>query len=212
VQQPPTAQEQPPAAPLTDAQVKARMEALSNDPAYRRWLAAAGEIVRRWAVVTDNLAEGVSPRKALELAAPKGAFRVVQHGGKTFLSPESCARYDQFAGAVASVDAQAFAGAYRAVKPTVEAAYRALGYPSGSLDAVTARALRRLEGAPVVEGEVELVPERGLYLFADPKLEGATQVDKHLLRMGPGNTRLIQGKAREIREARALPAEAASAK
>ena len=101
---------------------------------------------------------------------------------------------------------------YRNLKPAVEFAYRALGYPDGSLDAATARALRRIEDAPVVDGEVELVPDRGLYLFADPKLEALTQVEKHLLRMGPRNTRLVQAKARQIREALAFPAEAASAK
>ncbi len=210
--QPAAPQESAPPAPVPDAQAKPQLEALSTDPAFRRWLAAADEIVRRWAVVTDNLAEGVSPRKVLEPAGPKAPFRVVQRGRKTLTSPESAARYDGFAAAVASVSAQSFAGVYKTLKPAVEFAYRALGYPNGSLDATTARALRRIEGAPVLEEQVELVPERGVFLYADPKLEGLGQVEKHLLRMGPKNTRLIQAKAREIREALALPAEAASAK
>jgi hypothetical protein len=209
--QAPSAQEAPPAE-VPDAQARPQLEAVSSDPAFRRWLAAADDMVRRWAIVTDNLAEGVSPRKALEPAGPKAPFRVVQRGGKTYLSPESYARYDEFAGAVGSVDARAFARVYKALKPAVEFAYRALGYPDGSLDAATARALRRIEGAPVAEGEIALTPERGLYLFADDKLEGLGQVEKHLLRMGPKNTRTIQAKAREIREALAFPAEPASAK
>ncbi len=198
--------------PVADADARTQLEALSGDPAFRRWLAAADDIVRRWAIATDNLAEGVTPRKVLEPAAPKGPFRAFQRGGKSFMSAESCARYDEFARAVSSVSPQAFATVYRALKPAVEFAYRALGYPNGSLDEATARALRRIEGAPVLDGEVELVPERGLYLFADSKLEGLGQVEKHFLRMGPKNTRLIQAKAREIREALAFPAEAASAK
>ncbi len=208
----PATQEAAPPPPVPDAQARTQLEALSNDPAFRRWLAAADDIVRRWAIATDNLAEGVSPRKVLEPAAPKGPFRAFQRGGKTFLSVESCARYDEFARAVSSVTPQAFASVYKALKPAIEFSYRALGYPNGSLDAATARALRRIEGAPVMEGDVELVPERGLYLFADPKLEGLGPVEKHFLRMGPKNTRLIQAKAREIREALAFPAEAASAK
>jgi len=210
--QQPAAQESAPPAPVPDSQAKPQLEAISNDPAYRRWLAAADDIVRRWAIATDNLAEGVTPRKVLEPAAPKGPFRVFQRGGKTFMSAESCARYDEFARAVSSVDARGFAGVYKAMRPAVEFAYRALGYPNGSLDAATARGLRRIEGAPVIESDPELVPERGVYLFADPKLEGLGQVEKHLLRMGAKNTRSIQAKAREIREALAFPAEAASAK
>ena len=207
-QQPAGAQEPAPPAPVTDAQVRAQLEALSSDPAFRRWLAAADDLVRRWAVATDNLALGVSPRKVLDPAGPRATFRAVQRGERMFLAPESYARYDEFAFAVSSVDTQAFAGVYRSLKPVIEAAYRALGYPNGSLDAATARALHRIEAAPAVDGEVELVADRGLYLFADQKLESLSQVDKHLLRMGPRNTRLIQAKAQQIRAALALPAEA----
>jgi hypothetical protein len=208
---PAVAQETPPAA-VSDEQARTQLEALSSDPAFRRWLAAADDIVRRWATATDNIAEGVSPRKVLGLIGPKAPFRAVRRGGKDYLSPESCARYDEFARAVSSIDAQAFVGVYRSLKPAIEYAYRALGYPNGSLDAVTSRALRRILDAPAVDGQVELVPDRGVYVFADPKLEGLTQVDKHLLRMGPRNTRLVQAKARQLREALAFPAEAASAK
>jgi hypothetical protein len=210
--QQPAPQESPPPAPVPDAEARSQLAALSSDPAFRRWLAAADDIVRRWAIATDNLAEGVSPRKVLEPAGPKAPFRVLQRGAKSFMSAESSARYDEFAGAVASVNAQAFVSVYKQLKPAIEFAYRALGYPNGSLDEVTARALRRIEGAPVVDGEIEVVPERGVFLYADPKLEGLGQVEKHLLRMGPRNTRRIQAKAREIREALAFPAEAASAK
>ena len=194
---------------VTDAQARPQLQSVSDDPAFLRWLAAAGDIVRRWAIVTDNLAQGVSPRKQLEPAAPRGRFQVVDRGGKTFIAPESYARYDEFARAVASIKAPAFAAVYKALRPAVQMAYRALGYPTGSLDAATLRALRRIEGAPVVDGDLELTPERGVYLLADPKLEGLSEVDKHLVRMGPRNARAIQAKAREIREALALPAEAA---
>lgn len=209
-QQAPAPEEAPTA--VTDAQARPQLESVSDDVNFRRWLAVAGDIVRRWAIVTDNLAQGVSPRKQLEAAAPGGRFQVIERRGKTFMAPESYARYDEFARAVASVKAQVFATVYKALRPAVQVAYRALGYPTGSLDAATLRALRRIEGAPVADGDVELAPERGLYLFADPKLESLSEVDKHLLRMGPRNTRAIQAKAREIREALALPAEPASAK
>jgi len=37
-------------------------------------------------------------------------------------------------------------------------------------------------------------------------------VEKHLLRMGPRNERLVQAKARELRDALGLPAVSASAR
>lgn len=200
---PPAAQEVP-AAPVTDEEVRQALGPVSASPAFQRWLAALDDLVRRWAVVTDNLDHGESPRKALERLGPKAPFQVVERNGKMFIAPASYARYDEFAGAVASIDARALAGVYRTLHPALEAAYRALGYPDGSLDAATARALQRLEGAPVADGDVELAPDRGLYLFADARLEGLRQVEKHLLRMGPKNERTVQAKAAEVREALGL--------
>ncbi|HYD39212.1 MAG TPA: DUF3014 domain-containing protein [Anaeromyxobacter sp.] len=208
----PPAQADAPAAQVNDADARAELEKLGTDPAYRRWLAQADDLVRRWAVVTDNLDRGESPRKALEVLAPKGSFQVVQRGAKSYVAPSSYARYDEFAGAVDSIDVTTLAGVYRTLHPALEAAYRALGYPGGSLDAATARALRRLEGAPIADGDVEVIPDGGVFVYADPKLEGLGQVEKHLLRMGPDNERRIQAKARAVREALGLGTEPAAAK
>lgn len=208
----PPPQAEGPVAPVSDADARAELEKLGSNPAFRRWLGQVDDLVRRWAVVTDNLDHGESPRKALEFLGPKEAFQVVQRGAKSFIAPGSYARYDEFATAVDSVDVAALASVYRALHPAVEAAYRALGYPGGSLDAATARALRRLEAAPVAEGDVEVVPDGGVFVYADAKLEGVRQVEKHLLRMGPKNERLIQAKARAVREALGLATEPAAAK
>ncbi|HEU4382138.1 MAG TPA: DUF3014 domain-containing protein [Anaeromyxobacteraceae bacterium] len=191
-------------APATDAaRARSLVEALSPDPRFRRWL-PEGDLVRRWAVVTDNLAEGVSPRRQLGFLAPARPFSVVSRGGKEVMAQDSYRRYDELADVVASVDALAVAKAYRELHSILEAAYRALGYPNASLDGVTSRALRRIEAAPVQDGEVAVLGVVGLYEFADPRLEKLGAVEKHLLRMGPRNMRLIQAKAREIREALGL--------
>jgi len=203
---PPAGPEEP-GGPATEADARPLLEASSADPSLRRWL-AEGDLVRRWVVVTDNLAEGVSPRAALPFLAPPGRFSAVESGGEVVIAPASHARYDRFAEAVASIDARAATRAYRALHGVLEAAYRALGYPGASLDRVTARALGRLERAPVREDPVPVLDEGGVFVFADPALERLPAVEKHLLRMGPRNTRLVQGKAREIREALGLPAVA----
>jgi hypothetical protein len=208
----PPPQDEAPVAPVNDADARAELEKLGSDPAYRRWLAQADDLVGRWAVVTDNLDRGESPRKALELLAPKGSFQVVQRGAKSYVAAASYARYDEFAAAVDSIDVGALAGVYRTLRPALQAAYRALGYPGGSLDAATARALRRLEATPVAEGDVEVVPDGGVFLYADPKLEGLSPVEKHLLRMGPKNVRLIQAKASAVRQALGLGTEPVAAK
>jgi hypothetical protein len=193
-------------APVVDAaRVRALLEGLSTDPAYRSWLAQP-DLVRRWVQVTENLAEGVVPRGPLSFLARARPFAVVEKGKKTYIAPDSHRRYDDLADAVASVDAQGFARVYRELHPVLEAAYRALGYPEGALDKATAKALRRIEGVPVVEGDVPLVPVGAVYAFADPKLENLSPAERQVLRMGPRNTRLLQAKAREISQALALDA------
>ena len=185
---------------------KSLLEAVSDAAAWRRIL-AEGDLVRRWAVVTENVAEGSVPRKPLASLAPAKGFSVVSRDGRTYVAPESYHRYDAVADAVGSVNVGALAAAYRALRPMLETAYRGLGYPEGSIDRVTARALARIERAPVRDGDVAVVEGKGtIYAFADPSLEALLEVEKQMLRMGPRNERIIQAKAREIAAALALPA------
>jgi Protein of unknown function (DUF3014) len=213
---PPTAAAQAPAptaappAPATGpVRPRALLEAVSASPLFRRTL-GEGDSLRRLAILTDNLAEGVSPREQLGFLAPHGAFTVADRGGETVIAHASYARYDAFADLVASVDAKAAAAAYRPLHALLEAAYRALGYPDASLDAVVARALRRIEAAPVRDGDVVVEPEGGLFEFADPRLRESGEVEKHLLRMGPRNTRILQAKARALDEALGLAGQVAA--
>lgn len=201
--------ETPPGPPPTvePGVVRSLLESVSANALFRRGL-AEGDLVRRWVVLTDNLAEGVTPRQQLGFLAPSHPFSVASRGGASVIAPASYRRYDDFAGAVASVDAQAVAKVYSELHAVLEGAYRALGYPNASLDGVTARALRRLEGAPVKDEEVVVQGKGGIFVFADPRLEELGQVEKHLLRMGPRNTRLLQAKAREIMQSLRLPANA----
>jgi len=182
---------------MDPAQARSLLESVSPSPLFRNAL-EQGDLVRRWAVVTDNLAEGVSPRKQLEFLGPSRPFTVSTRGGRTFIAPESYHRYDAFADAVASIDAQVVARVYRGMHAALESAYRALGYPNASLDRTSERALRRIAAAPVHDGDLAVENKGGLYVLVDPKLEELGAVEKHLLRMGPRNERLIQAKAREI--------------
>ncbi len=182
---------------------QALLEAVSKDGLLRKLL-AEGDVVRRWAVVAANLALGESPRRELASAAPAGKFSVETAGGRTAIAPASYARYDAFADAVASIDSSALASAWRALHPALQTAYRALGYPYPSIDAAMLRALHRIEQAPVRDGPVYVESDGHVYAFADEKLEALGPVEKHLLRMGPRNARILQAKAREIEGALGL--------
>ncbi len=200
------AQPAAPALPAGDA--RAQLDAVSANPAVRQLL-AGDDLARRWATATDNVAEGIVPRKLLSAFGPQGGFTVVQRGGQALVDPASYRRYDGVGDVVAAVNVDALAAAYRLLHPALEAAYKALGYPEGSIDAATSRALARIEGTPVREGHVEVVPGVGTtWAYADPQLERLTDVERQLLRMGPRNERLVQEKARALSRALALPAPA----
>jgi len=184
--------------PPDPARVRSLLEAVSSNPLYRSWI-GQGDVVRRWVVVTDNLAEGVSPRAQLPFLVPARPFSVEARGGKTVIAPAAYQRYDEAADAIASIDAAALGRVYRELHAPLQAAYRALGYPGASLDAVTARALHRLADVPLPTGDVAVAPAPGGgYLFADPRQEELGPVEKHLLRLGPRNARLVQEKARQL--------------
>lgn len=197
----PAAQVEAPLAPLTreppkPAEIESLLSAISKQPAWAKWL-AEGDSIRRWAVVLDNLAEDVTPRKQLgflTLSAPFTAETVEGHLVPTQAEQD---RYDGFVAVVSAVDVKAFGAAYRALHPALEATWRGLGYPDRSLDKRAAEALRRIIDAPSPPS-VDLVAAGSTFVFADPELEALGPVEKHLLRMGRKHQRALQQKAREL--------------
>jgi len=156
--------------------------------------------------VVDNIAEGRSPRKHLPFLRIDGSFTAVGEDGRIAIDPRSYRRYDSFAGAVDALDAEGAALLYGDLRPLFQEAYRDLGYPDRSFDETLARAIHRLLGVPVLEGDVLLRKGERVYYFEDPALEGLSPAEKHLLRMGPAHTTLIQGTLRRLEAALGLDA------
>jgi hypothetical protein len=208
---PPAPPPAPDESPVDAAGAKPVLERISANALFRAWVVEANP-VRRIVVLLANAAEGTIARKLLSPFAPSSPFSVEQRGERTVIAAESYSRYDAAADAVDSVDARALASAYRRLHGTLEAAFRELGYPAGSLDRLTVRALRRIEAAPVADGDVAVRNEAGVWVFADARQERLGDLEKQLLRMGPRNERRLLAKAREIREALQLPAVAAGSR
>jgi DUF3014 family protein len=195
-----------PALDQSDAHVREQLGRLSSDPEFQRWLGIEG-IIRRITAATSNVAEGESPRAVLAFLAPQGPFQVVERTGHTLIAPESFARYDPVVNAIRSLDTQAAAGAYKALKPLFDQAFGEIGRPGQRFDATLSRAIQRLLDTPVPEGELEVVATPSVnYAYSAPELEQLSAAQKHLLRMGPTNARALQAKLRELREAMGLPA------
>jgi len=188
----------------SDAPVRELARGLSPNPALSRWLSGEG-LIPRFIAVVDNVAEGVSPRPHLLFLAPEASFQTVTRNGRLYVDPRSYGRYDGVADVLASLDPRAAVGLYRQLQPLCEEAYRELGHPPGRFDDVLAKAIQTLLATPVVDGEIELRPKVVTYAFADPRLEALSPAQKHFLRMGPRNVRLIQGELRTLAGALGVP-------
>ncbi len=211
----PTVAHQPaaakPAAPVTvnpedvglppldqsDDTVRSLARGLSSHPELASWLATK-DLIRGFAVMVDNIADGKVPTARLRLFAPKATFQTAGGDAALRIDERSYHRFDGLAGAIASLDTAGSAATYARLKPLIVVAYRDLGHPDGDFDAALHKAIDNLLAAPVLEGPVPLAQRSVNYQFANPDLEGLIPAQKQLLRMGPRNMRLIQGKLRQL--------------
>jgi hypothetical protein len=188
----------------SDSFLRERIGTLSTKP-YLAALLDVDDVARKIVVSVANVAEGASPRKQIPHVRPDESFTVIETSERTVLDPKSYERYDEAAELFASLDARAVAGLFRLVEPLLNEAHAELGLPdrSGFKDTL-GRAIEVLRAAPVVEGPILLRAVNVNYAFEDPELERLKAPQKHLVRMGPENTRRIQKKLAEIQEALAL--------
>ena len=206
----------PPAGPLveaekialpplseTDAIVRELVVKLSSHPKALAWLATDG-LIENFTVATLNLSEGTTPVAHWPTLKPGARFSVVETPRGPALDPKSYHRYDDYAAAIGALDPAGTARLYLTLKPRILDAYRQLGYPEGDFDPVLERAIGVLLATPVVEGEVPLHQKVLSYQFVDPKVESLPASAKQLLRMGPGNMKIVQDKLREIARQLAL--------
>ena len=195
-----------PALDQTDALVRELVKQVTTHPLAAAWLTTNG-LIRNFAVVVANIAEGTPPTVHLRPLGPTSKFQVIDRGGRLFIDPRSYQRYDGVAAAAASIDPAGAARLYATLKPRIEEAYRDLGNPD-TLDHALEVAIVRLLQTPVVADPVPVEPKGGTgYAFADPALESLTGPQKQLLRTGPANVRTIQSSLRAIALALGIPAE-----
>jgi len=187
----------------SDDFVRALVRTLSEKPEWAAWL-ASGNLVRTFVVSVDKIAVGSSPAKELKPAAPVGTFQTAGTGADLRVDPRSYDRYNAMANAVDAIDPEGAARAYRRLSPLMQQAFDELGYGNLSFDERLARALGILVDTPVPEGEVMLRATSVTFQYADPELEALSPAQKHLLRMGPHNMRLVQTKLRAFARAAGL--------
>ena len=181
----------------TDPIVRQLVSRLSAHPKVAAWL-ATDQLIRNFAVVVVNIADGRTPVQHLRALRPTGVFVAAEDGESATIDPRSYRRYDDYADAIGALDARGTARLYATLKPRIQDAYRELGYPDGDFDRALERAIALLLDTPVEEGSVALAPRSVSWDFADPKLQSLSAAQRQFLRMGPRNMRIVKAKLREI--------------
>lgn len=189
------------AAPLppvdaSDPFVRNLVSELSSNPQVAAWLISE-DLIRRFTAAVANISLGDSPAAHIEFMALDERFAVSAAEGGVHVDPRSYARYDLFAEAFASLDIDGTATLFESLRPLIESAYRDLGYDD-EFDYTLALAIERLLEVPVVEAPLQVNRRVLTYEFSDPELEGLDAAQRHFLRMGPRNVRMVQAKLWEL--------------
>jgi hypothetical protein len=190
----------------SDPAVRRMVAEISSHPRVAAWLATSG-LIRGFAVIVTNVAEGTTPAAHLAVFRPTAQFSVVERQGARYIDPRSYGRYDSLAAAMPSIDPAGAARVYATLKPRLEEAYRDLGAPDGTFDRALERGIVSLLQTPVIDAPIRVEQEGVGYRFAAPELEALTPAQKQLLRTGPGNVRSTQASLRRIALALGIPAE-----
>jgi hypothetical protein len=180
--------------------VKDAAGGLSSSSELAKWLAEP-DILRRLVASVSLIAEGSSPRSLLGFLTPADRFQVVREGQTLRASPKNRGRYETVTKVLTSIDPGAAAQTYARLKPYVDSAFAQIGRPGQSFDGVLRQAIGHITSVPVPEKEPELEEKGLVYAYKDPKLEGLSAAQKHLLRIGVNNARSVQGWLKKLDEA-----------
>lgn len=188
-----------PLPPLSESDdfVRRQVGALGSDPALAGWLAPT-DLVERFAASVENIGLGASPASHLAALAPKGDFEVQESDGRLVATPATYARYDLVTRVFTALDPRACAQVYRRLRPLLQEAYAALGYPDGDFDEAVAGAVGLLLDTPVPAEPPALEAMVSSYRYVDPALESLPAAQKQFLRFGSDNMRRVKAQLRRL--------------
>jgi hypothetical protein len=184
----------------SDAAVRDLVAAEDIPTSMKGWLEQK-EIVRTLVTAVDNIARGESPAAQLQFLAPAGRFLVQARDGAFWLDPQSYRRYDPLVSVFIAIPDKTWIAWYKKLSPTLEKAFKELGYPGITFAQRIQQAIEELTRVPLLRKEIALEKKVLSYAYAEAALENLDPAQKHLLRLGPDNAARIQKKLRSLASA-----------
>lgn len=188
----------------SDDLIRKLVQGLSPHKKFTEWLTTK-DLVRNFVAAVDNIANGMTPRPQIVFFSPEGDFKAQKKDGLYYIDPEGFSRYDRLVDVFLTLDSERCARIYRRFRPLLREAYRDLGYPEGDFHRTLVRAIGELVEVPIIEADILLEKKVLTYVLADLELENLSEAQKHLLRMGPENVRIVQDKLRQLAKELNIP-------
>lgn len=150
------------------------------------------EMIRRFVVQIDNIAQGQLVPQQSVFKGLKQDFKVVKNGAQYQLDSANYARYNLYLDLLESAPQTQVAALFNQLYPLMQAAYQELGYPDQQFRDRVQQAIKVLLAAPEVADGPMLVLESVQYSFADPELEQLGLAPKQMIRLGQKNQQRLK--------------------
>lgn len=201
----------PPPEPLPELQqsdpaVIAQVKALAPEDKLLKLL-VPDSVISKFVRAMIALDEGTVVNDYRPIVSPPPPFKtekideplLEQVGQRYRLSETNYRRYDGMISVFEGLESDALISAYQRFLPLFEEAYAQQGLDTGGFNQVALRVIDNFLATPIIEEDLILVQPKVFYQFQELTLEELPDSQKLLLRMGPENTRRIQGKLKEIK-------------
>lgn len=185
---------------ISDAAVKTTLLTLSEMPGLAQLL-VNDDLLRRFVVFTNNLAEQELAENHRFLEVPSGTFRVYRQADKEWIDAASFKRYTVYAEVLDSVNTDSLVALYDTYRPAIDEIYAQVGDPDDAFTDRLLQAINHLLDTPEIPVPVEVYSDSVMYKFRNERIESLSDPQKQLLRTGPENMRQIKAKLREIQKA-----------
>ena len=182
----------------SDSFISRQLQQLNNGATLLSYLVDE-QMVRRFVALVDNISQGNIPQTNLPFQELAEEFPVRTVDDNLFeLNEAGYRRFDQMVDAVIATDTEQAMMLYRLASPLFQQAYAEFGYRDVNFDDTLRRAIRNVLGTDDIDGPFQLVKPSVMYLFADSEIEGMSDIQKQMIRIGPDNREKIKAKLRQV--------------
>ena len=159
------------------------------------------DLIRNFVTFIDNASRGDLAAKFSPIVSPTAKFSINEIEQEMYIDPESYKRYTPYVDTINSLNVDMAINALVFMTPLIDEAYMELGYDKGAFTNTLNQALAEMLQAPVIRNPIKVVAPSAMYKYADPQLEGLSDIQKLMLRMGPDNITKLRPKLQQIQGA-----------